>query len=91
MGMVLQDFSRQTPALLTSPPIVGLSTDDEPEVGSDGGELEAGETWLHEDTGELHYYTGSAWKLTDFNQVFMQRQDRIIELLEQLVAQGSDE
>lgn len=49
------------PALLTDSPIVGLSTDDGPTVGGDGGALEVGATWLHEDTGVLKYWTGSAW------------------------------
>ena len=49
------------PALSTETPIIGLSTDSEPTVGVDGGALEAGATWLHEDTGALKYYTGSAW------------------------------
>ncbi len=68
MALTLHDLSRQRPALLTSPPIVGLSTDSEPTVGEDGGELERGQTWLHEDTGVLKYYTGSVWTPVDFNQ-----------------------
>lgn len=51
-----------TPALLTERPIVTASTDDEPELDNDGGALEVGHTWLHQDTGAMFYYTGSAWR-----------------------------
>lgn len=68
MALTLADLSRQTPALLTSAPIIGLSTDSDPTVGADGGALEVGQVWLHEDTGRQKYYTGSEWKLVDANQ-----------------------
>lgn len=50
------------PTLLTERPIVSLSTDDEPELDNDGGALEVGQTWLHEDTGSMRYWTGTEWK-----------------------------
>lgn len=49
------------PALLTEPPIVTQSTDNEPETDNDGGTLEVGQTWRHDDTGSLYYWTGDKW------------------------------
>jgi hypothetical protein len=67
-------FRPDAPAFSAAPlsrerPIVTLSTDDEPEIDNDGGELEVGTTWLHEDTGSMFYYTGSAWKPVTVQQV----------------------
>lgn len=50
-----------SPALLTERPIVGVSTDDEPETDNEGGTLEIGTTWFHEDTSAMLYYTGEKW------------------------------
>ncbi len=58
----------QKPELLTGDQIVGISTDSEPIVGPDGGPLEIGQLWLHEDTGRLKWWTGSAWTLVEPNQ-----------------------
>lgn len=71
MSVALEQLHRQRPELLAVSPIVGLSTDDEPTVDADGGELEVGATWLHEDTGVLHYYTGVTgrlWRPVDLMQ-----------------------
>jgi hypothetical protein len=56
------------PALLTVAPLVGLSTDDEPEVDGAGGPLEVGQVWQHEDTGAWKYWTGSVWKSVTVEQ-----------------------
>lgn len=77
------------PALLTDAPIVGVSTDDEPEVDNDGGTLEVGATWLWEDTGLWKYWTGSAWKAVTVEQVTglnLSLQFEIRDLLRTMVA-----
>lgn len=56
------------PALSTDAPIVTLSTDDAPEVDADGGTLEVGATWLHDDTGQRFYWTGDEWKAITVEQ-----------------------
>jgi hypothetical protein len=89
MPLTLNEFTRQTPALLTSPPIVGLSSDAEPTVGEDGGALETGQLWHWEDTGHWKYYTGSAWKLVDFNQTIGLAISLLFEIRDLL--QGDDE
>lgn len=69
MGLGHTDLIRMTPALLTGAPIVTLSTDSAPALDPDGGPLEAGQTWLKEDTGQLFYYTAAGeWKLATFAQ-----------------------
>lgn len=58
----------QKPELSTGDRIVGLSTDAAPTVGPDGGALSVGQLWVHEDTGRLKWWTGSAWELVEHNQ-----------------------
>lgn len=89
MALTFADLSRQTPALLATPAIVGLSTDSSPVVGEDGGELMVGQTWLHEDTGALKYYTGSEWKLVDANQERGLQTALLFKILDRLT--GEDE
>ena len=84
MSLNHADLALQRPELLTSERIVGLSTDDDPEVGPDGGDLEVGQVWLHEDTGRAKYWTGSEWKLADFNQEFRLQTALLFELRDML-------
>lgn len=70
--MAIADLTLQRPALLTDERIIGLSTDDNPVIGPDGGALEVGQEWFHEDTGRSKYWDGSAWYVVDFNQKFNQ-------------------
>lgn len=87
--MHLSSYIRQTPALLTDPPIVTESTETLPTVGEDGGALEVGATLLHEDTGRLLYWTGSEWKLADLNQERGLQTSLLFEIRDLL--QGDDE
>lgn len=69
------------PALLTEPPIVTLSTDDEPTVDNDGGSLEVGQVWKHEDTGEMRYYTAAGtWATVTTQQADLLRLDLLFEI-----------
>lgn len=56
------------PALLTAAPLVSQSTDTAPALDGDGGPLEVGATWTHEDTGAWFYWTGSAWATVSVEQ-----------------------
>ena len=72
--------------LLTTGRMVRLSTDDTPTKDDDGGTLEVGAELLHEDTGNIKYWNGSAFVPVTMGQKLLQLielQREIRDLLEQ--------
>lgn len=75
------------PLLRSSGRMVRLSSCTDPTVDDDGGTLAIGTELLHDDTGKIRFWDGTAWKPIHFAQKLCQGVDLLIELRD-LLDQG---